>query len=451
MATPELLQKKIQDTSIGIDEITRTLFETLSDSSHPDTLNILTSALKPVIQDRGIQSAWNILSRLEVAWEFRKPTLGLYDNALHFIGGAQKYGCTLAASLQDMYDITLIANSDVSLEQLSDWYGLDLSRCRMKVIKLPFFENREGRRDIFDAGLVDLKQENPFHAISRESGNYDVFVNNCMLEMVYPLAPVSEFMVHFPEREISRFFHVGEYTHIMFNSRYTAHWIEKRWRLAPHVHIFPPVDMMSSSLPQDKENIILSVSRFELSGNKQQREMIKAFIKLHRLHPELAHGWKLLLVGGSVSYNPYLERIQSLVKAHPEYDIQIVVNVPASDLNRFYQRAKLFWHLSGLKQTDPAKIEHFGMTTVEAMQNGCVPVVFRGGGQKEIVGDEVSGLLFDSQEDLIDHSVKLMQDQDKLRQLSLGAYERGQDFTKNVFEEKVLEHFSAILKTYKFQ
>lgn len=298
METLQDLQHKIQDPAFSVDSIGRIIFDALTDPTPQDIKSILQEGLRPVIQNRGIQTGWNILSRLEVAWDFRKPTLGLYDNALHFIGGAQKYGCTLAAALQDMYDITLLAHSDVSLEQLEEWYDLDLSRCRIKIIRLPFFENREEHQGIYDAGLVKLDLDNPFHAVSRDSGNYDVFVNNCMLEMVYPLAPVSEFMVHFPEREISRFFHVGEYTHIMFNSRYTAQWIEKRWHQTPHVHIFPPVDMTSLHLPEVKENIILSVSRFELSGNKQQREMIKAFIKLKQLHPDLAGRWKLLLVGG---------------------------------------------------------------------------------------------------------------------------------------------------------
>ncbi len=451
METSQALRQNNTDPTQGVDSITRRIFEALVDPPPQDIKSVFQKYLQPVIRDWGIQSAWNILSRLEVAWDFRKPTLGLYDNALHFIGGAQKYGCTLAAALQDMYDVTLIANSDVSSEQLEEWYNLDLSRCRIKVISLPFFEKREAHHGIYDAGLVDPNMDNPFHAISRESGNYDVFVNNCMLEMVYPLAPVSEFMVHFPEREISRFFHVGEYTHIMFNSRYTAQWIEKRWQQTPDVHIFPPVDMTSPNLPEVKENIILSVSRFELSGNKQQREMIKAFIRLKQLHPDLARGWKLLLVGGSVAHNPYLDRIRRLVKSYPAHEIQIEVNVPASDLEKFYQRAKIFWHFSGLKQSDPAKMEHFGMTTVEAMQNGCVPVVFNGGGQTEIVEDGGSGVLFGSQESLLENTVRLMQDSQEMHRLSLGAYRRGKDFTKEVFDQKVREHFSAILKSYKFQ
>jgi glycosyltransferase involved in cell wall biosynthesis len=449
MSSADDMRTRIPDPEVSEYQIAQWLFAASRQRSFQEFAPLLQEALALVRENKGIQCAWNTLARLEVAWGFRKPSLGLYDNALHFIGGAQKYGCTLAAALQDLFEITMIAHADISLQQLEKWYDLDLSRCRIKVIELPYFENSKEHLGVYDAGRVDLKDDNPFHAVSRDSGFYDVFVNNCMLEMVYPLAPVSEFMVHFPEREISRFFHVDSYTHIMHNSLYTAYWIEKRWNLKPHVHIYPPVDMTVSSRPQGKDDIILSVSRFELSGNKQQREMVKAFIKLTQLHPELTRSWKLVLVGGSVAQNPYLQRLQRL--AEPHVNIQIEVNIPASDLRNYYQRAKIFWHFSGLKQSDPAKIEHFGMTTAEAMQNGCVPIVFNGGGQKEIVVQGTSGLLFDTQEQLLEQTSGLLRDEKHLEELSSGAYTRGQDFTKEVFDRKVRDHFKEILKTYTFQ
>jgi hypothetical protein len=176
----------------ALEAVTRRLYEGLTGEETGDEEECLKEKIELVRQTRGLQSAVNVLSRLEVALGFRKPSLGLYDNALHFIGGAQKYGCTLAHTLQDDFEVTLIANSEVTREQLESWYGLDLARCRIKVVQIPYFEEREKQRGVFDAGLVELRKDNPFHAISLESGKYDVFVNNCMLEMVYPLAPISE-------------------------------------------------------------------------------------------------------------------------------------------------------------------------------------------------------------------------------------------------------------------
>jgi len=433
--------------------VIRSLYLDLTGERAPDEEEILKEKIELIRQARGLQTALNVLSRLEVALDFRKPTLGLYDNALHFIGGAQKYGCTLAHALQDVFEITLIANSDVSREQLESWYGLDLAHCSIKVVRIPYFEEREKQRGVFDAGLADLRAENPFHSISLESGKYDVFVNNCMLEMVYPLAPISEMVVHFPEREISRFFHGNRYTHIIHNSRYTATWISKRWRLEPHVHIYPPVDMASpiEECLEKKRNIILSVARFEPGGNKQQLEMIKSFLHLRRLFPGETEGWRLVLVGGSTPINPYLERIKTLLADSPNADIELRINTPVEELREVYRTARIFWHFSGLGQRDPARIEHFGMATVEAMQNGCVPVVFRGGGQMEIVEEDVSGFLFDSLQELQEKTRVLMRDPQMSIKLAGGAHARGLTFTKEVFVEQVRKHFSGILREYRFR
>jgi glycosyltransferase involved in cell wall biosynthesis len=441
------------DPAPAQEAVARSVYQGLTGEDARVEEEILKEKIELVRHVRGLQSALNVLSRLEVALDFRKPSLGLYDNALHFIGGAQKYGCTLAHALQDEFEITLIANSEVTREQLESWYGLDLSRCGIKVVRIPYFEDREKQRGVFDAGLADLRKENPFHAISLESGKYDVFVNNCMLEMVYPLAPTSEMVVHFPEREISRFFHAGRYTHIIHNSLYTATWISKRWRLEPHVHIYPPVDMVSplqESL-EKKQDIILSVARFEPGGNKQQLEMIKSFLDLLRLFPGETEGWRLVLAGGSTPVNPYLERLRTWLADVRASNIELRVNTPVEELKEVYRTARIFWHFSGLGQRDPARIEHFGMTTVEAMQNGCVPVVFRGGGQTEIVEEGVSGFLFDSLQELQEKTRVLMRDPQMSLKLAGGAHARALAFTKEVFVDRVRKHFSDILREYRFR
>src|SRR5207245_8469233 len=56
--------------------------------------------------------------------------------------------------------------------------------------------------------------------------------------------------------------------------------------------------------------------------------------------------------------------------------IDLRVNVPMAELRTWYAKAAVFWHACGLDEREPHLIEHFGMTTVEAMQNRCAPVVF---------------------------------------------------------------------------
>ena len=397
----------------------------------------------------GVQLALNFLNRLEVANGFRKPSIGLYDHAMHFIGGAQKYGCTIASVLQDDFDVTLIVNKSVTVEKLEQWYNLDLSSCKILIVPIPFFEeNRKGRKHI-DPAEVNMKGENPFHVISRISGDFDIFINNSMLEMVYPLANLSIFICHFPERERSRFFHVDKYTEIIFNSLYTAKWIKFRWGLTPHLHLYPPVDMEEKKEASEKKSVILSVSRFDPGGNKQQIEMIKAFKRFNKKYPDSIGGWKLVLTGGSIGDNPYLEKIQRYLAKYPFLNVEVRINVPEDELRAIYRDAKIFWHLCGLNQKDPAKVEHFGMNIVEAMQNSCVPIVFNGGGQTEIVEEGISGYFFTDEAGLLSKTVELLDKPDKLFQMSKNAYKRGKRFHVDIFEEKVRSHFRQLLNNLK--
>ncbi|MBD3413747.1 MAG: glycosyltransferase [Candidatus Aminicenantes bacterium] len=421
----------------------------LINSDHPEqSLNQISSHLEKITKNKGVQHSYNILLKLEVVLGLRKPRVALYDNALHFIGGAQKYGCTIANALKDVCDVTLISHRKISLEQLKDWYGMDLSPCQIKVIEIPFFEERTERTDTFDAGEADLKGENPFHAVSKESGEHDIFINNCMLEMVYPLSNVSEFVCHFPERERSRFFHVDQYTHIICNSQYTGEWIKRKWDLEPDEVFYPPVEMMPSTDEVNKEKMVLSVSRFELSGKKQQLEMVRIFEKMLKKYPQQTKGWHLVIAGGSVDDNPYLERVRMASKALPAKKIELKVNLSLEEIKELYQRARIFWHLAGLEQIDPERAEHFGMTTVEAMQNKCVPVVYRGGGQKEIIKDQKSGLFFDTKEELMDRTHELMGSPSRLETLAQTAFEESKSYTKQHFQHKVTTHFDQILKEY---
>jgi len=405
--------------------------------------------IKAIGAERGLQTAFNIVSRLEVALGYRKPTMAIYDHALHFIGGAQKYGCTLAQALQDKFDVTLISNKEVTLPYLQKWYRLDLSQCRLQVVPIPFFESRKREMELIDPSEVNLKGDNPFHIISRLSGDYDFFINNSMLEMVYPLANVSVFVCHFPEREKSRFFHAEKYTEIVYNSRYTAKWIKIKWGLNPHFHLYPPVEMTSPEGLDKKELAILSVARFDPGGNKQQMQMIKAFKSLCKNNKEGMEGWKLILAGGSVPGNPYLERVCEFLSRDPDERIQLKVNVPEEELRAIYRQAKIFWHFCGLNQKDPAKVEHFGMNIVEAMQNACLPIVFRGGGQPEIVEDGVSGFLFKNEEDLNAKTLDLILHPERFVEMGIKAQERSRIFHADVFIEKARLHFQKLLRQYR--
>jgi len=430
------------------------VFKKLVESHPPE---VVAPVLKRVTETlAGVYGALaldHLLARLQVVLGHRRISVGFYDQALHFVGGGQRYGCTIASELQKRFDVGLISSGPVTLRDLESWYGLPLSHCRLNVIPLPYFGRLGGW---IDANVVKPDAPNPFDAIAAESQKYDFFINVNQIPMVRPLAPFSLFLCHFPDVERRCFFWAGDYSCLVVNSQYTAGWVRKLWGLDSDLLLYPPVDMAAP--PREKDNIILSVARFEIGGSKKQLEMIQAFCRLRASHPELLRGWRLVLAGGTTPKNPYLEKVIRLAALRSAQQgepglrpptIEVKVNVSFSELQELYARAKLFWHACGLGETDPRLIEHFGMTTVEAMQNRCVPVVIDGGGQREIVEHGKGGYRFATVEDLCRFTIELIESPDRMRAFQEAAYARAEKFSGKYFAGFIRKFFQQLEAEYR--
>ncbi len=84
------------------------------------------------------------------------------------------------------------------------------------------------------------------------------------------------------------------------------------------------------------------------------------------------------------------------------------------------------------------------MTTVEAMQNYCVPVVIDGGGQVEIVDHAVNGFRFKSIEELQHYTLKVIDDPALRKSMGQKAYEKSAKFNHDTFVRQVEELFEQI-------
>jgi glycosyltransferase involved in cell wall biosynthesis len=225
------------------------------------------------------------------------------------------------------------------------------------------------------------------------------------------------------------------YDLLLANSRYTQRWVERMWRRSSRV-LYPPVTLMARS---DKRKLVLSVGRFFTPGsghNKKQLEMVGAFRRLAQ--GGRAEGWEYHLVGGCTpEHQGYLDRVRAEGAGLP-----VVVHPDASgaELRRLYGEASIFWHAAGLGESaerHPDRSEHFGITTVEAMSAGAVPVVIDGGGQAEIVEQGVSGYRFRGVDDLVRRTQELIDDADRRETMSAAAEQRAQALGWDAFAANV--------------
>jgi glycosyltransferase involved in cell wall biosynthesis len=284
-------------------------------------------------------------------------------------------------------------------------------------------------------------------AASRLSADVEVFV--AMHNTLPPrsLARRSLAVVQFPFRRPTHLLdplrrradrrRLGSYDAIVCYSQFVSEHVSRRLGVDACV-IPPPVDLpLAGEGPKQPQ--ILAVGRFFRGGhNKRHETLIRAFRLLTERSSEA--GWRLHLAGGAHddrSARTYLDGLREQAAGLP---VEFHVNVPAAELAELYRGSALFWHAAGEGEDPdrhPERLEHFGITTVEAMAHGCVPVVIGLGGQPEIVSDGEDGHLWRTVDELVEISAALIADPDRRAAMARRARETAGRFSRERFEERV--------------
>ena len=216
---------------------------------------------------------------------------------------------------------------------------------------------------------------------------------------------------------------------VVCNSQFTKSLIDKTYGINSRV-IYPPVDV-EVNYQGAKLNQIISLARFSQTLHaKRQDVLIKAFSQL------ALPGWKLVLAGG-VADQDYLNSLQQQALG---LDVEFVANPTALQARHLLSQAKLFWSATGFDVNEnefPEKMEHFGITAVEAMATGTVPLVTAKGGHKETVVDKQTGYWWNTIEELAALSLQLAKDDLLWEKLSRQAKTQSQKFSTQEFEKQM--------------
>lgn len=222
---------------------------------------------------------------------------------------------------------------------------------------------------------------------------------------------------------------------IVCNSEFTKSFIDKEYGVKSLV-IYPPVDVVRIK-PKRKQDIILFVGRFsQLKQSKGQDILIKTF---KRLYDAGLRTWKLILAGGvEVGVADNLEKLKKLAAGYP---VEIIASPDYEKLKDLYGSAKIFWSASGYGVNEakgPEGVEHFGITVVESMAGGAVPIVYNAGGHKEIVQDGKNGFLWSTVSELEKKTSELIKNQDLYRKVAVEARKSSIFYSEFRFEKDII-------------
>ncbi len=228
-----------------------------------------------------------------------------------------------------------------------------------------------------------------------------------------------------------------QYDIFLPNSEFTQSFLTKIWYDIDSDRkfvLYPPVKEISVFSGQ-KKNQIFICSRIEKSKN------LEVLLDAFKSSDFLRKNYKLVIAGGVPEcQKKYSQEIMSRAAGE---NIEFVLNAPFSKISELYGESKIFWHSKGFsvdEEKTPFLCEHFGISTVEAMSAGCVPVVINKGGQKEIV-DDSCGFKWNTVSELVMYTETVAKDETLRERLKDAAIERSRSFNMGSFRgnlEKIL-------------
>lgn len=347
--------------------------------------------------------------------------IGIFDPYLDTLGGGEKYILDIASCLSKENSVFLFWNDSNILDKAKERFGVDCSAIKLK-------------QNIFspNASPFPLKK-------LLESAKYDLIIYVSDGSLPFLLSKKNILLFQFPVNWVRgknliarlKFKKVDK---IICYSYFVKRFLDRTFPKESIV-LSPAIDLAKIK-KGSKENIILSVGRFTKALNtKKQDFLIECFKKMCS---EGLRGWKLVLIGSSLPCDKdFVESLSLRIKNFP---IEIYNNASFKTLSGYYPKAKIYWHAAGYAedlQKNPERAEHFGISTLEAMAAGAVPLVFNGGGQVEIVEDKKNGFLWDTQEELINKTLEIINNPKLFKNISGKAAERAMDFNNEAFCKRV--------------
>ena len=386
----------------------------------------------------------------------------IYDPYLDTLGGGERYCLTVAETLlASGYDVDIFwsKNKDI-ISKAESRFNLNISKLNIvddifnqSPSRIEFAQDKENINNIVSQIVPSkniLEKINTFIRKYKITREYDLifyisdwsipflFSKNNLLHVQVPFSKktsISQVLLN----KIKLLF----INHIICNSNFTKKFAINQFGAKSSV-LYPPVDVEKFYSNKPKENIILTVGRFDnILNSKKQDFLIESFIKLSKQNK--VGSWKMILAGASLDHpdqNLYLQYLKTLSDGYP---IEFVVNPDFNQLKSVYQKSSIYWHAAGFDVDElvhPENTEHFGMAPVEAMAAGLVPVVVNQGGLNEIIDNDIDGYLWDNQNELISKTQLLIASPTHLQKMAEAAVVKSNQFSKQNFINNLTKYLS---------
>ena len=219
---------------------------------------------------------------------------------------------------------------------------------------------------------------------------------------------------------------------VLCNSSWTAEKFKSAYNNDFTIEVlYPPVDVeyFSKVAGNIKENIVVTVSRF--TPEKNMEKIVDVADKLR--------DFRFVMIGGRAKYSEsVIDNINKRIRELRANNVELLFDVPRDKLREMLGSAKYYLH--------PPYAKHFGISVVEAMSTGCIPIVYRDGGAWYDVVSRVSDILGYYNVREVPSIIRRIEKDEKLyEELRKKSLEVASMFTYDMFKKRLLSHLESML------
>ena len=374
---------------------------------------------------------------------------------IYKFGGTESYTANLIESLQkilnnpnitiltEYYKKTIPLTEQKLINILNDAYGVEITE---KNVKIKYIQSKENKNRL---GSFKFQL-----SINKFTKNYDLFFY-CSKGLLTGNAKKNIAIIHFPMDKKESFptykkypflkfiakkadlNYINKYDYFIPNSNFTKYWLQQKWNIEDNKIqvLYPPVTKIKKTKEKQKDKILIC-SRIEKS--KKIDKLIYAYTKSNFL----SKNTKLIIAGSTKNESP--EYVKYLQNINPS--VEFIFNPSREKIEDLYASSYIFWHAKGYEELDPYQMEHFGITTVEAMSAKCIPIVINKGGQTEIVTDE-SGFKWNNLDELIKYTEEIYSGKLDISSMQKNCIERSNLYSKENYQKKLLTFIQQNITT----
>lgn len=338
--------------------------------------------------------------------------IGIFDPYFDTLGGGEKYLLSIAKCLTPKHEVVFFWNDVEIKDKIKDRYGFTLKDVRFEknVFASGSFTQRLFRTRSLDVCIVVSDGSIPF-----------LFAKKNVIIFQFPTPWIKTTLLTRAK--------LAKVQTILCYSDFVKEHIERILNKVATV-LPPAVDQFGRG--KEKKNIILSVGRFTGGINVKKHEVLVDVFK--KLCEDGLKNWQLIIAGAALPGDESMA--SSLEKQASSYPVKVFVNLPFPKMVDLYKSAKIYWHAAGYGEdlmVHPERAEHFGITTIEAMSAGVVPVVFAGGGQKEIVQNNKNGFHWTTKDELMEKTLFLISHDNVLKSMGTEGIKQADQYSQDSF------------------